>query len=171
MAFSGQIFPGQLEKDPEVLALVGLFVARWSLAEHSLMLAYLLAINSTRQEEATTVLASTNSTEAKIKIVLKLLEIAPLTDLRRDAIRNAVKKLSKLCETRNSLMHHLWGYRDNGETVTIDYREPDDAKKQTVRSAKDLRALCNAVVDATHAISLATGSSWIDGVAAVQLKV
>lgn len=171
MTYNGHIFAGQIEKDPEITSLIGIFVARWSLAEYSLMLAYQVAVGSARQEVATTVLASTNSTEAKIKIILKLLGVAAISEVRKNAIRKAVKQLEKLCPERNNLMHHLWGYRDNGESVTIDYREPDDAKKQTVRSAHDLRVLCNAVVDATRGISLATGSSWIDGAAEVELKV
>lgn len=165
------IFAGQTERDPEITFLIGLFVARWSLAEYSLMMAYLVATGSSRQEVATTVLASTNSAEAKIKIVLKLIAIAPIDESRRGAIRKAIKRLEKLCPERNALMHHLWGHRDNGESVTIDYRESDEAKQQTVRTATSLRSLSNDVVDAALSICVATGSKWIDDAAAAQLKV
>jgi hypothetical protein len=134
-------------------------------------MAYLVATGSNRQEVATTALASVNSAEAKTQLVLKLLGVAAVPAERRDAIQKAVKKLAKLCPQRNALMHHLWGHRDNGESVTIDYREPDGARRQTVRTVATLKALCNDVVDAALAICVATGSSWIDQAAAAKLKV
>jgi hypothetical protein len=166
-----EIYPGQVEADPEITSLLGLFVARWSLAEYSLMLAFLVAIGSRRQEVATTVLASATSAEAKIQIVLKTLGVATLPDERRDAIRMAVRTLDKLCPDRNALMHHLWGRRSTGEIVTINFRESDTAKAQTVRSPASIKALCNAVVDAAYGISEATGSTWIDAAAAEQLRI
>ena len=103
-----EIYPGQIEADPEITPLLGVFVARWPLAEYSLMLAFLVALGSRRQEVATTVLASATSAEAKIQIVLKTLGVAELSEERRDAIRKAVKALDKLCP---KMMHErisLW---------------------------------------------------------------
>jgi hypothetical protein len=166
-----EIYPGQIEADPEITSLLGIFVARWSLAEYSLMLALFVAIGSRRQEVATTILASATSAEAKIQIVLKTLGVATLPEERRDGIRTAVKALDKLCADRNALMHHLWGRRSTGEIVTINFREPNSAKAQTVRTHASISALCNAVVDAARGISEATGSTWIDAATAERLKI
>jgi hypothetical protein len=171
MTLTGEIYAGQIEANSEITSLVGIFVARWSLAEHSLMLAFLAATGSRRQELATTILSATASTEAKIRIVHKLLGVSAMPDERRKAIRKAVKELERLCQDRNAIMHHLWGRRDNDEIITIDYREPDTAKSQSVRTVTSLKTLCNAVVDAAHAISQATRSIWIDKEAASKLKV
>ena len=166
-----QIYPGQIEADREITFLVGVFVARWSLAEFALMLAFLVAIQSQRQETATAALAATSSAEAKIQLVLKTLEAAPAREHRREPIRNAVKKLLKLCEERNALMHHLWGRRSTGEIMTINYRQPDPTKSQTVRTAESLKALCNSLVDIAHGIAAATGSTWLSAEEAEHLKV
>lgn len=166
-----EIYPGQIEADPEITPLLGVFVARWPLAEYSLMLAFLVALGSRRQEVATTVLASATSAEAKIQIVLKTLGVAELSEERRDAIRKAVKALDKLCPERNALMHHLWGRRSTGEIITINFREADSAKAQVVRTPSSIKALCNAVVDAACGISESTGSTWLDAAAAKQLKI
>lgn len=163
----GNMFAGQIETDEEITRLIGIFVARWSLAEYSLMLAFLAATQSNRQEVATTVLAATASAEAKIRIVQKLLGVAALPEDRRVAIRRAVKQLEGLCQERNELMHHLWARRDTGEIVTIDYRD----NGQKIRTVESLKALCNSVVEATHAISKATGSTWINEVGVQALKV
>jgi hypothetical protein len=169
MAF--EIYPGQIEADPEITLLIGIFVARWSLAEFSLMLAFLVALGVRQQEVATTVLASATSAEAKIQIVLKTLEVANQPKDRCDAIRTAVKALNKLCPERNALLHHLWGRRSTGEIITINHREPNPASAQMVRTPASLKVLCNAVVDAAYGISSSTGSNWIDAEAAKQLKV
>jgi hypothetical protein len=166
-----EIYPGQIETDPELCCLIGIFVARWSLAEFALMLALLVALDSRKQELATTILASATSAEAKIQIVLKTLGVAALPDERRIAIQKAVKALDKLCPERNALMHHLWGRRSTAEIITINHREPIPVKAQTVRTAEALRVLCNSVVDAAFGICSATGSTWIDAAAAKQLKV
>ena len=166
-----EIYPGQIEVDPEITAPIGIFVARWSLAEFSLMLAFMVALKSREQEVATTVLASATSAEAKIQIVLKTLAFRKPSDGRCDAIRTAVRALDKLCPERNALMHHLWGRRSSGEIITINHRETDPAKVQTVRTPASLRVLCNALVDAAYGISHATGSSWIDAAGADQLKI
>ncbi len=168
-AFS--ISAGQIEADPEITRLLGIFVARWSLAEFSLMLALMVALGSGDQEVATTLLASTPSAEAKIKIVLKTLDVAKQSKDLRDAIKKAVKVLDKLCPERNALLHHLWGRRTTGETITQNYREPDPAKAQTVRTVESLKALCNAVVDAACGTSTASGSSWINATDAKRLKI
>lgn len=169
--YAFQIYPGQIDADPEITSLVGVFVARWSLAEFALMLAFLVGIQSRRQEVATAALAATPSAEAKIQLVLKTLEAAPAHEERRTAIRDAVKKLLKLGEERNALMHHLWGRRSTGEIITINFRQTDSTKSQTVRTAKSLKALCNSVVDAAHEIAAATGSTWLSAEEAQQLKV
>ena len=166
-----EIYTGQIEADLEIKKLLGIFVARWSLAEFSLSLAFLVALGTRRQEVATTVLASATSAEAKIQIVLKTLGVANLPVDRHAAIRTAVKVLEKLCPVRNALMHHLWGRRSSGEIITINYREADPANAQTVWTAASLRSLCNDVVDAAHGVAMATGSTWIDAVAAAQLKI
>jgi hypothetical protein len=166
-----EIYPGQIEAYPEIAHLLGLFVARWSFAEYSLMLAFLVALDSRQQEVATTVLASATSAEAKIQIVLKTLGVAKLPDVRRNTIRTAVRALDKLCPERNALMHHLWGRRSTGEIITINFREANPTKAQTIRTPASIKALVNAVVDAAYGISKATGSTWIDESAAAQLKV
>lgn len=168
---SFEIYPGQIETDPEICQLLGIFVARWSLAEFSLMLALLVALNSRQQELATTILASATSAEAKIQIVLKSLGVAKLPDDRRTAIQKAVKALDKLCPERNALMHHLWGRRSTAEIITINHREPEPLRAQTIRTASSIKSLCNAVVAAAFGISSATGSSWIDASAAENLRL
>ena len=102
-------------------------------------MALLVALDSNRQEVATTILASTNSAEAKIKIVQKALDAAGLEESRRIEISKAVSGLGRLCPQRNDLLHHVWCHRENGEIVTIDYRESDTTKKQTVRCSFLLR--------------------------------
>ena len=166
-----EIYPGQIDADPEITSLLGVFVARWSLAEFLLMLAFLVALQSQRQEVATAALAATPSAEAKIQLVLKTLEAAAVPEQSRVAIRDAVKKLLKLCEERNALMHHLWGRRSTGEIVTINFRQADSSKSQIVRTSKALKALCNSVVDAAQGIAAASGSTWLSTAEADKLKL
>jgi hypothetical protein len=168
---SAGTYMGLIEDDKELTSLLGIFVARWSMAEYVLMLALMVALQTLRQELATTILASTTSAEAKIQIVLKTLNVSSIDEDRRSAIREAVKALSPLCAQRNALMHHLWGTDVKGGATTIDYRQSEPSKMHSFHDASTMRALINKVVDAAHGISEATLSKVVTASIAERLKV
>lgn len=153
---------GSLDKAPAIAVLIGEFIARWSLAEATLILPLLVAMNSRGQEVAAAILASTNSTEGKIKLVRTAVENMQRHHEKRDPIRSSLKTLMSLCEHRNSLCHHTWAFDFvNNHFVTIDYRKEQDPGRNTERSEADLRDLCNRTMVAAKAISAAAGSSWV----------
>lgn len=59
---------GGLKDNPGAARLLGEFIARWSMAEATLMMPLLVAMGSNNQEVAAAILSSTNSTEGKIKL-------------------------------------------------------------------------------------------------------
>lgn len=155
---------GGLQHHPRLAALLGEFIARWSLAEAALLMPMMVAMGSRHQTVAAAMLAATNSTEGKIKLVKAAVEnMATPTD-RKLPIRESLKKLETLCGERNALMHHLWAVdAATGGAVTIDYRKPvGDPGRITARNEDELRDLCNRTVETARDICSACDSSWVD---------
>ena len=156
---------GGLQDNPGVAALIGEFIARWSMAEATLMMPLLFAMGSQDQEVAAAMLSSTNSTEGKIKLVRAAVEnMAERRPDRRAEIKRALATLMRLYEERNALSHHAWAFdRSTGGAVTLDFRKPvGDRARITPRSEDDLRSLCNRTVEAAKEICAASGSDWVD---------
>jgi len=153
---------GSLASVPEVAMLLGEFIARWSLAETTLLFPLLVTLNSSNQEVGAAILASTNSTEGKIKLVRSSVENMPQQDARQAAMKSSLKEFEALCVERNAICHHLWAFRQGDEhATTIDYRRPANPGRFTSRSASSLRELCNKTADIAFAICILAGSSWI----------
>lgn len=152
----------ELGSHSRIAELVGHLIARWSLAEASLMLPLLVAMNSDNQEVAAAILSSTNSTEGKIKLVKTAVDNMTHCHELQDPIRKALKRLEGLCEERNTICHHVWAFDAHNKCmVTIDYRRPKDPGRFKVRSEDSLRSICNRIVDVAKEISSASGSTWI----------
>ena len=161
---------GRIESDQDIPRLLGLFISRWSLAEFSLMLAFMVSTGVKDQAVATTVLSSTHSAEAKIRIVKKLTKRSLLPVEQKREILSSLKNLERLCEKRNSIVHHLWAQDVNGKIWTLDYRESGDGGRK-LWSAEAIIDLCNEVVDAAATICAATKSTWLTSDGAKVLKL
>lgn len=156
---------GGLQDNPGVAALIGEFIARWSMAEATLMLPLLFAMGSQDQEVAAAMLSSTNSTEGKIKLVRAAVEnMTERRPSRKAEIKRALKTLAALCEEQNALSHHAWAFdRSTEGAVTIDFRKPvGDPLRFTPRSEDSLRSLRNRTVEAAKEICSASGTAWVD---------
>ena len=97
---------GQLPDEQS--SLVGLFIARWSLAEFSLLIPVMHAAGVT-QEVAAVLLANTTSAGAKIDVAKSIVSASSLIDQKQtDKINKAINKLYDLVKDRNAVAHHLW---------------------------------------------------------------
>ena len=146
-----------LDANPGMALLLGQFMARWSLAETCLIAPALLALglqdsyyDQSKSDEgvAAAMLASVNSTEAKIKIVEKMLSANINLNDTTVKLKASLKRLMKLAEFRNGLCHHLWVYDPAERKVfTMDHRQrPVYRERVTERTEPWMRALCNATV-------------------------
>lgn len=160
---------GYLKERPAVALLLGEFIARWSLAETAMMLPLQVALGSPTPEVVSGILSATNSTEGKIKLLKVAVENMAASVEDKAALKRAVKKLEGLCEERNALCHHTWGFdAATAGAATVDFRKPDGPGRITPRSEDYLRDLCNRTVEAARDICAAADSKWVDD-ATVQL--
>lgn len=160
---------GQLP--PNQATLVGLLIARWSLAEFSLLMPVIRATGVT-QEVAAALLATTTSAGTKIDVTLSIVSASALPKNEKDDIIRSIKTLKKLVEQRNIVAHHLWAMSSDGETHTIDKRKLDNDPARMKRwSADDMKALINQTVQAAHEICRSSGSPWIDETAVKALML
>ncbi len=152
---------GHLDQHPEFSILVGQFIARWSLAEFALLMPLRRATGMS-QETASSLLSSINSAEGKIKAITSVVKNAPFNAAEANGILAALGALSKLCEKRNVVAHHLWAVGHDHNVYTIDYRRPDGAAGRICCwTERDLTDLCNATVAAARDICAASGSTWV----------
>lgn len=160
---SERLLVGTLITHPQTISLMGEFIVRWSLAEMTLIMPLLVALDSHNQDVAASVLSSTNSTEGKIKIVRSAVQTMNDRFSRREGVLKVLSRFEKLCPERNLLLHHVWAYEEvNQQIVTIDYRKPPDHPgRVTTRSLESLIDLCNHIALISAEICAASGSSWI----------
>jgi hypothetical protein len=153
---------GYLHNAPGVARLIGEFTARWSLAEFSLLMPIIRATGVT-QEIAAALLASTSSTEAKIRTTKAIVHNSRISVTEKNEIKLAINKLSNLCEERNTISHHLWAISTEGDVYTFDHRKSHESKEfSSLRSEENLKDLCNRTVCAAEAICAASKSSWVN---------
>jgi hypothetical protein len=162
---------GQIERSPEVAQALGLFVARWSLFEMSLLMPLILAAQMS-QETAAAALSSVNSSEGKLGLVKNVIMNSALDDTKKNELRQLINQTIPLCAERNALMHHLWAVEATGDIFTVDNRKPvGDAGRFTVRTVEEINALSNRALEAAHSICAASGSGWVPKSAVAALKL
>lgn len=152
--------PGYLDDAPELCRLLGLFVARWSLAEATLLYPLKCAVSGS-DHVLVSLLSSAVSTEGKIKLVKSSVQSSGIPSDKKIAILKSLKDFEKACEQRNSFMHHLWCRSENDEVVTFDYRKPPGQNlRKTRRSEEDIKSACNNATVIAFEICKAAGSDW-----------
>lgn len=154
---------GFIDGSPDVAMAIGLFVARWSLAEMPLIMPMLLATKSS-QEVCASMLASTNSTEGKIKLARSAVahSVTIVSDAEKSAIDKVLRDFVSACPIRNDMMHHLWGRRTDGLVCTIDYRKKVDDDRLRGRTAVTIFDACNTALDIAYRLCKVTGSPFVN---------
>lgn len=159
---------GYLERAPEMCRLLGVFVARWSLAEASLLYPLML-VSGADEHILVGILASTNSAEGKIKLVKTAIKAAEMDEETRKKINRSLSALEDLCRKRNGFMHHLWCVDPIGTPFTFDFRQaparldtPLSKQRRALQTEGQLVEACNQVLQAAYEICAAAGSDWIN---------
>lgn len=163
----------QLEQTPEIAQALGLFVARWSLAEFCLVMPMLAATNSS-QEVCAAILSATNSAEGKIKVVRAAVQHSNreiLPNGKEDVLR-VLRDFMGICTDRNNLMHHVWAVNDESHALTINFRESSESSgRTTIRSLEHLVEQSNRSLDIAYRLCSTVGSRFITQSIVEKLKL
>ncbi|WP_149312212.1 hypothetical protein [Methylobacterium sp. P1-11] len=152
---------GFIDDHPDIVIALGKFIARWSLAEATLTIAFGIAAK-VEQDISAGVLSSTNSAEAKIRLVKTAVKQSDLPEDNKKSMTEALSGLLKLCERRNEICHHIWGATNHGDVLTWDFRQPPGLmKRHKFRTTADINRLSNAAIKSAYEICKSSGSRWV----------